>query len=220
MPDTKSALLLLSGGLDSAAHLSLAQMPDSPVRIVRTLTVDYGQRAARREIAAAQALSQTYGIDHEVLELRWLGALGGSALTDSNQRIPDLAPVALDNLDAARETARAVWVPNRNGVLAEAAAAIAEACGIEVVLLGFNREEAATFPDNSLDYMHALAQALQYSTQGRVTVSSLTVNLTKQEIAQQIGPSFPWELLWSCYTGHEKPCSQCESCRRLARVRG
>lgn len=217
----KTALLLLSGGLDSAAHLSLAQAPDSPVVIRATLTVNYGQRAAQREIAAARALSEKFGLPHTVLDLRWLGALGGSALTDSSMEMPDLATASLDDLTAAAATARQVWVPNRNGVLAEAAAAIAETRGLQMVLLGFNREEAMTFPDNSRGYMEALGQALQFSTQGRVEVGSLTVDLTKQQIVARIEElgAFPWELLWSCYEGGAEPCGHCESCRRLARVR-
>jgi 7-cyano-7-deazaguanine synthase len=213
----QKSVVLLSGGLDSAANLALCKATDRPVL---ALTVDYGQRAARREIEAARALCEHYGVAHQLVELKWLGALGGSALTESTRILPDLATALLDDRQAAEETAAAVWVPNRNGVLINVASAFAERAGAEQVVVGFNAEEAVTFPDNSTEFLERSTHALALSTRNQVRVHCYTDRMNKTEIVarlKQLG-GFPFELLWSCYQGGEKPCGKCESCRRSARA--
>jgi 7-cyano-7-deazaguanine synthase len=215
------SVVLLSGGLDSSANLALCHAWDDPVL---ALTIDYGQKAASREIRAARALCELYGVRHETLDLRWLGGLGGSALTQADSAIPDLPTAQLDDMAAAMRTAKAVWVPNRNGVLINAAAAYAEKIGATRVIVGFNREEAATFPDNSVAYLEQASRALGFSTANGVAVFSYTAELDKREIVAELralkAPAFPFDLVWSCYTGAETPCGHCESCRRLARALG
>jgi 7-cyano-7-deazaguanine synthase len=216
--ESSPSVVLLSGGLDSAANLALCCLRD---RAVLTLTVDYGQRAARREIAAARSLAEYYGVRHEVLDLRWLGALGGSALTEEALAVPRLATSELDTMPVITESARAVWVPNRNGVLINAAAAHAERLGARRVVVGFNREEAATFPDNSSAYVLAASRALGYSTANGVEVHCYTAELDKTEIVAELRKlprAFPFDQLWSCYHGGATACGQCESCRRFNRA--
>lgn len=212
------SVVLLSGGLDSAANLAFAVERDE---VALAVTADYGQRAAAREIAAARALCGYYGTEHRVLELPWLGGLGGSALTDPSVRLPHPEPSKLDDARRAAETARAVWVPNRNGVLIAAAAALADRLRAERVVVGFNREEAATFPDNSQAFLDAMSAALRYSTANGVTVHSYTSGWVKREIVgalRDLTRSFPFERVWSCYEGGPSPCGACESCRRFARA--
>jgi 7-cyano-7-deazaguanine synthase len=71
-----------------------------------------------------------------------LGALGGSALTTSTIAVPEIASTKLDDLATAKESAKQVWVPNRNGLFINVAAAIAESKKIQQVVVGFNKEEA------------------------------------------------------------------------------
>src|SRR6185437_5552476 len=118
-----ASVILLSGGLDSAANLALCARRDHPVA---ALTLRYGQRAAQREVMAARALCRHYDVPHQVVDLPWLGELGGSSLTDTSTSLPHVSPEELDQLKRTTETARAVWVPNRNGVLIALAAALAE----------------------------------------------------------------------------------------------
>ena len=216
-----ATVVLLSGGLDSAANLALCFERDEPVL---ALTADYGQRAAQREIEAARDLAGHYGVRHETVDLRWLGALGGSSLTDSDRLIPELGQAELDALPRIRETARAVWVPNRNGVLIQLAAAYAEVLGVGRVLVGFNREEGATFPDNTQEFLDASTAALRFSTrEGAVAVHSYTTALDKREIVAQLrrlARPFPFEKVWSCYHGGPKACGKCESCQRFKRAVG
>jgi 7-cyano-7-deazaguanine synthase len=213
------SVILLSGGLDSAANLALCSLRDQPVL---ALTVDYGQRAARQEFGAASRLAAHFGVPHQTLDLRWLGGLGGSSLTDSKQSVPELERSQLDTLQVIQETARSVWVPNRNGVLIQAAAAYSEVIGAARVVVGFNREEGTTFPDNTQAFLDASSHALSYSTRaGSVSVHCYTTALDKREIVatlRGLERPFPFELLWSCYHGGDRPCGRCESCQRLKRA--
>jgi 7-cyano-7-deazaguanine synthase len=190
---------------------------------VLALTVDYGQRAAVPEIRAARKLAEYYGVPHRVLELKWLGGLGGSALTEDSLGVPEPDSNRLDDLKAATETAKAVWVPNRNGVLINVAAAVAESSGAQQVVVGFNKEEAATFPDNSSQFLGTANLALKYSTAGKVKLACYTDMMVKSEIVQalkNLPKPFPFELVWSCYHGGEKMCGKCESCKRFFRATG
>lgn len=210
------AVALLSGGLDSLVAAALTR---AEAEVVLAITCDYGQRAAAREIAAARQQCGWLGCAHEVVALPWLGALGGNALTDTAQPLPEPATAELDVAEVARETARAVWVPNRNGVLVNVAAAYAERQGAEWVVCGFNAEEAATFPDNSRAFMAAADVFWSYSTAHGARLHSPTADLDKAEIVRQgraLGA--PLELVWSCYLGGEEQCGRCESCRRLQRA--
>lgn len=213
-----SSVVLLSGGLDSSANLALAVERDS---VVLALTADYGQRAFSRELEAAREFARYYGVRHEVVDLRWLGRLGGSALTEASRAMPSPGSSQLDDRAICEESARAVWVPNRNGVFLNVAAAWAERMGAARVVLGFNREEAATFPDNSGAFLRAASAALEFSTGGRVQAFSYTTEMDKREIVRAlVGLSrpFPFERVWSCYEGEARPCLRCESCRRLERA--
>ena len=214
----KRSVILLSGGLDSAANLALGVSRDE---IALALTADYGQRASKREQEAARRLAQFFGVPHQTLDLKWLGALGGSSLTDSTLEMPVLPPELLDHQSSAEATAKRVWVPNRNGVLINVAAAYAERLNASRVLVGFNREEAATFPDNSEAYLQAATRAMGFSTANQSEVYCYTTAMDKREIVATLRrevPKFPYELLWSCYQGGDQPCGVCESCERLKRA--
>lgn len=212
------SVVLLSGGLDSAANLAFACEYDDPILAI---TVRYGQRAQDREVAAARSLCGYYGTEHKVLELPWLGALGGSSLTESTMELPELKQDQLDDREVTEKTAKSVWVPNRNGILINAAAAFAERVGANRVVVGFNAEEAATFPDNSEEFLKRATRALEYSTSNQVAVYCYTTAWNKKQIVRELRglkKNFPFERLWSCYLGGEKPCGKCESCQRQARA--
>jgi len=216
----QKSVILLSGGLDSAANLAICAEQDDPVL---ALTCDYGQRAVSSEIRAASELCAYYGVRHEVVQLQWLGGLGGSSLTELSQSVPKLATSQLDDLSVIRDTARAVWVPNRNGVLIQVAAAYAERLGAFQVLVGFNREEATTFPDNSASFLMKATETLQFSTATQVKLASYTLQWDKKEIVSELKKltrSFPFDKVWSCYFSGDRPCGECESCQRFKRAIG
>lgn len=212
------AIVLLSGGLDSGANLALAHARGWKCA---ALTVNYGQRAWEAERRAARALAEYYGAPVREVDLRFVGELGGSALTDSSITVPELERSRLDDMPVIRGTANAVWVPNRNGVLINLACAWAEAALAPRVLVGFNREEAATFPDNSRAFMDATNKALHFSTRGTVRVESLVVDMDKTEMVRELRRltrPFPFDRVWSCYHSGERMCGRCESCQRFLRA--
>jgi 7-cyano-7-deazaguanine synthase len=211
------AIVLLSGGLDSAVNLKRAL---DETGVVLALTFDYGQRAALREAAAAAAMATTLGVPHRLLTLPWMAEVCRTALVNPAAEVPRLT---VEQLGEARvtggETAAAVWVPNRNGVFLNIAAAFAEGLSADTLVAGFNAEEAATFPDNSAAFVTATNAALQFSTATGVRVLSYTQDLAKPDIVRlgrEIGA--PLALVWSCYYGGEQPCGACESCARFARA--
>ncbi|MFL5813030.1 MAG: 7-cyano-7-deazaguanine synthase QueC [Bdellovibrionia bacterium] len=212
------SVILLSGGLDSTANLAFACEYDEPVL---ALTIRYGQRAAEREVIAARGLCEYYGVEHQVMDLSWLGALGGSSLTQSSMSVPELKTSELDDLSVIQDTAKSVWVPNRNGVFINVAAAWAERRGAKRVVVGFNREEATTFPDNSIDFLNRSTRSLELSTANHVEVFCYTAAWDKREIVRELeklSKPFPFEKVWSCYMGGETACGKCESCQRLSRA--
>jgi len=195
---------ILSGGLDSTVSLAAAARA---MDVVLAVTFDYGQRAAKREREASARVSRHYRVPHRVIEIPWLAAITRTSLVNRSARLP--------RNEMSKSSARAVWVPNRNGVFIEIAAAHAEALGATRLVTGFNREEAATFPDNSVSYMQAVSRALSFSTANGVKVVSFTGALDKKGIARlgrRLGA--PLDLIWPCYEGGRNWCRTCESCLR------
>lgn len=210
------AISLLSGGLDSVVATAAARAEG---QIVAALTGDYGQRARAREVAAAAKVAAWIGCRHLVVALPWLGQLGHNALTDEAIPVPELRQEQLDDRQLTEQTAAAVWVPNRNGVLLNVAAAYAEALDCDAIVCGFNVEEGATFPDNTPEFMRRADAFFELSTQRHPRVISPTAGLTKRQIValgRELGA--PLEDVWSCYRGGERQCGVCESCRRLQRA--
>ncbi|MGK5083132.1 7-cyano-7-deazaguanine synthase QueC [Bdellovibrionota bacterium FG-1] len=217
-PRRTLSVVLLSGGLDSAANLAFCREADEPVL---ALTADYGQRAFEPELRAAQAFCDYYGVPHARVDLRWLGQLGGSSLTSAAQEVPKLLTSLLDDRSTTEASARAVWVPNRNGVLINVAAAYAERLAATRVVVGFNVEEAVTFPDNSEEFLQRTTSSLEYSTANGVRVYCYTTQWNKRQIVaelRKLKTSFPFDRVWSCYLGGSHPCQECESCLRFARA--
>lgn len=213
-----SGIVLLSGGLDSTVALALYLEKDA---VDLAITFDYGQRASEQEIFAARRIADHYRIPHKVVPLPFLQEQTFSALVNRSEELPLLELGELDDLEGqAQKSARQVWVPNRNGLFLNIAAVYAENMGEQAVLItGFNSEEAATFPDNSLEFMAAINRCFTFSTQNHVTVISETSILTKREIVREgLRLSVPFEIIWSCYESGERVCGQCESCQRLKRA--
>ena len=211
-----SSIVLLSGGLDSAVSLAQA-LREGEVKLC--LTFAYGQRAAAREAAASSALAQHYGLDHRVIELPFLRSITRTSLVNLEEDVPLPGDGDLDSCAKSEESAKAVWVPNRNGIFINIAAGFAESMGAGQVVTGFNAEEAKTFPDNSRAYLQAASQALCYSTLSGVRVLSYTMMLDKAgivKLGRRLG--VPLGIVWPCYFGGEELCGRCESCKRYFRA--
>ena len=211
-----SSVVLLSGGLDSTVNF-YAAMAEGMVRLA--LTFDYGQKAAQKEIASAREITKEYGVEHKVVELPWFKTLGQSALNQPDRTIPTGKSVSIDNIDISQTTAKAVWVPNRNGLFLNIAACYAESYKADTIVPGFNREEAVTFPDNSLDFIRATRKTFSFSTANKVDIQCYTISMGKTEIVE-LGKKMhvPFHKIWPCYQDLEKWCGVCESCQRSKRA--
>ncbi|MBW6471429.1 MAG: 7-cyano-7-deazaguanine synthase QueC [Methanosarcinaceae archaeon] len=213
-----SAISLLSSGLDSVAALSIVK---EQTDIKLALTFDYGQRSSQREIEYSKVICSHFGIEHKVIAIDWLGEITNTSLVSRDMDVPELTLEEIsDSADPGitQESAKSVWVPNRNGVMINIAASFAESLGCEYVIVGFNGEEAATFPDNSFEYVQAMDNCLSYSTRNGVKVLAPLIEFDKNGIVREaLRSGAPLEWSWSCYHGADVPCGVCESCVRRAR---
>ncbi|MEI7826498.1 MAG: 7-cyano-7-deazaguanine synthase QueC [Euryarchaeota archaeon] len=208
------AVVLLSAGLDSVVSFKLAY--DSYDEVI-CLTFDYSQQAHSVEIDYAAKICAMYHVNHQIIKLPWYANFVG-ALTNKT-KLPQLKDEVLEDIVAVRETAKAVWVPARNAVFLSIAAAFSENYGCKTVIVGFNKEEAKTFPDNSADFVASFNQALKYTNLPEVEVIAPLIEYEKAEIAAlglSIGAPLEWS--WSCYTAEGAPCRVCESCLRRSRA--
>jgi 7-cyano-7-deazaguanine synthase len=213
------AVVLLSGGIDSATAMAVARSEGFDVA---ALSVDYGQRH-RGELEAAGAVARALGaVEHKVVRVD-LRAFGGSALTDEAVAVPKDSP------DAGRAGAPVpvTYVPARNLVLLSIAAAWAETLGSADVYIGANAVDYSGYPDCREPFLRAFETAATLGTRagtegGRpLRVHAPLVTLTKAQIIQlgtRLGVDYG--LTRSCYdpTPEGLACGRCDSC--LIRARG
>ena len=213
---TIKAVVLLSGGLDSTFNLyaSVKEWPEG----VLALSMNYGQKAWEAEKRTVEQLTAGLKIPLQVLDISNIFEGDSGSLTSEAQSIPT-DEVNIESLSASENTAKKVWVSNRNGVLLNIAACVAEKMGAQWIVPGFNAEEAATFPDNSVDYIEKVNACLKLSTSNGVQVRCFSQTMEKSEIAQalvELGGDL--DKVWSCYFAGEQMCGQCESCQRFQRA--
>lgn len=207
------AIAVLSGGLDSTVAMS-SYINDYDIYAI---TFDYGQKAIKQEINAADNICKYYDIPHKIIDLKWLGEISDSALNSSN-KIPTPSNEDLDNIKKSQETANAVWVPGRNIVFTAIATSFAESIGASKIIVGWDYEEANTFPDNSKEFLEIFNSLLNIGSPDDIEVVAPAINLNKDDIVK-LGAknNCPMELSYSCYTGNDKHCGICESCMRRKR---
>ena len=212
--EKKIAITVLSGGLDST--VATATFKDDYK--IHALTFDYGQRSAEMEIKSAHAVCEELGAEHTVIKLPWLSELGRSALT-SNNDVPEPGIKELDNMGSSIETALKVWVPGRNIVFTAIANSFCESMGAEIIIVGWDLEEAATFPDNSKEFLKAFNNVLEVGSFDKIKIEAPLIDMNKIDIVKlgnDIGA--PMNLSYSCYKGFEDHCGVCESCMRKIRA--
>jgi len=204
------SIILLSGGLDSVVSLAISR---EELNVTLALTFDYGQKSAPKEIKASAQIAKYYGIEHKVIQLDWLKEITHTALC-SDEEVP--AGDALKNPD---ESAKSVWVPNRNGLFLNIAGAFADADGYSNIIIGANKEEAQTFPDNTQEFISSLNEEFKFSTRVHPKVTAPLIDCDKVEIVRlALLHKAPLHLLNSCYKNTKKHCGVCESCVRLKKA--
>lgn len=204
----EKAVVLLSGGLDSTVALAKAV---ENFHVLMAVTVAYGQRAIKKELLATAQMAAFYQITHRIIHLPWMEELLPVAMKATVGGVLPLDPPQADPM-----AVKTVWVPNRNGVLLNIAASLAEAHEATVVAFGANADEAVDFPDNTETYRDKITESFQYSTLNQVRVETPVGELTKAEIVDEgIRLKAPMHLIWSCYESGDIHCGRCASCRRL-----
>jgi len=203
----KNAVVLLSGGLDSATVLALARQQNFRCY---ALSVDYGQRH-HAELAAAKRVADALGAaEHRVINID-LTAFGGSALTDSRIAVPEHATTGIP----------LTYVPARNTIMLSLALAWAEVLQAQDIFFGVNAVDYSGYPDCRPEYVEAFERMANLATKAAVEGKPLKLHapllhLSKAEIIQQgtrLGVDF--SLTVSCYQADEdgRACGLCDSCR-------
>ena len=210
----KKAISVLSGGLDCTVSTSVFAKDWK----IHAITFDYGQKAFKRELKAAEEICEKMGWTHEVIELPWLSKISTSSLNTAEE-IPEVSFNDLDDIEKSSETASSVWVPARNMVFTSIAISYAESIGAEKIIVGWDAEEAATFPDNSKEFLNAFNELIGVGSPENIKIEAPAIDLSKEEIVKlgvEVGA--PMELSYSCYKGGDKHCGVCESCMRRKRA--
>lgn len=203
----KSAVVLLSGGLDSATVLALAR---SQGFSCHALSVDYGQRH-HAELAAARRVAQVLGAtEHRVVYMD-LTVFGGSALTDANIAVPEQPSTGIP----------LTYVPARNTIMLSMALAWAEVLQAQDIFIGVNAVDYSGYPDCRPEYIAAFEQMANLATKAAVEGSHLKVHaplidMSKTDIVRrgtELGVDYG--LTVSCYQADEegRACGMCDSCR-------
>lgn len=201
------AVVLLSGGLDSATTAAIAKTDGYEVI---ALSFRYGQRH-ERELTAASRIAEVLEISqHHIVDIN-LGSWGGSSLTDRTMDLPT------DGIDP--DIIPSTYVPGRNTVFIAIALSLAEAQGASSIYLGINAVDYSGYPDCRPEYLEAYQNLIALSSKVGIEGNSIQliaplVRNSKIDIVRQaIALGVPINETWSCYQGDIEPCGVCDSCR-------
>jgi 7-cyano-7-deazaguanine synthase len=211
---SEGAVCLLSGGLDSATAAAIARSRGFDIY---ALSFDYGQRHAR-ELQAAVRVAEALGAKRHVTLRCDLRAWGGSALTAD-------IPVPRGRSLAEMEKAIPVtYVPARNLIFLSLALGWAEVVKARRIFIGVNQLDYSGYPDCREEFLRSFEQTANMATKagaegGRFVIEAPLVHMSKSEIIRAgTALGLDYGLTWSCYTGGERPCGECDSC--LLRAKG
>jgi 7-cyano-7-deazaguanine synthase len=206
----KRAVILLSGGLDSATVVAMAKAEGYACY---TMSFDYGQRHRAELDAAARVARDLEVVEHKVIGLD-LDGMGGSALTDSSIAVPE----------APSEGIPVTYVPARNTVFLSLALGWAEVLGARDIFIGVNAVDYSGYPDCRPEFIEAFERMANLATKAGVEGQGFTVraplqNLSKAAIVQAgtaLGVNYG--LTVSCYQANAQgqACGKCDSCRLRA----
>ena len=205
--ENKSAVILLSGGLDSSTVTGMAKKAKAKIF---GLSFDYGQRH-KKELNSAIKIAKHFEIEEFKIIKLDLSLWGGSSLTDIQKDIPieGIRPNIIPN----------TYVPGRNTIFISVALSYAEAINAELIGLGVNALDYSGYPDCRPDYIKKF-QELAYlaNKRGRennpIKLWTPLIDFNKEDIFQlAYENNVPLNKTWSCYLGNSKPCRVCDSCR-------
>ncbi len=207
----KPALVLLSGGIDSATAAAVARAEGYELY---ALTFGYGQRHDREIMSARRVAAALGARQHLILELD-LRQIGGSALTD---QVSVPKGRSMDEIGAGIPV---TYVPARNTIFLAYALGWAEVVGSQDIFLGVNALDYSGYPDCRPEYIEAFERMANLATKAgvegrlKLTIHTPLIHLTKAEIIQRgVALGVAFGLTWSCYdpTPDGRPCGACDSC--------
>ena len=206
------ALVLFSGGLDSSVCLGLAVKKYGADEVL-ALSVFYGQKH-RKELEAAEKIAAYYGVKRITLDLGTIfEGSSCSLLEHSGEEIP--TGEYADQLKGRDGGPVSTYVPYRNGLFLSSAASIALSHGCTEIYYGAHADDAAgnAYPDTSIAFHKAISDAIYIGSGNELTIVAPFIDKSKAHVVSvgsKIGT--PFELTWSCYVGHTKPCGVCGTC--------
>jgi len=201
------AIVLLSGGLDSAVAIYLAK---SKGYEVYALSFSYGQKHTK-ELEYAKNLAKKVGAkEHKIVNLA-LNSWGGCSLTDDSMEVK--------TGDAERSDIPDTYVPARNMVFLSVAASYAEAVKAQDIFIGVSQVDYSGYVDCRQEFISAMEKAINQGTELAVEqkkpimIHAPFINMTKaEEIKIGLDLGLDFADTWTCYKGGEKPCGECDSC--------
>ncbi len=205
--NNERAIILVSGGLDSATCLGIAKQRGFDCY---ALSFDYGQRANSELEAASRLAAGAQVIEHKVIQLN-MGEIGGSALTDTQISVPQ----------QETEGIPVTYVPARNTVFLSYALAWAEVVNAKAIFIGVNALDYSGYPDCRPEYISAFQTLINLATKvgvegGLISLETPLINLTKAGIIKTgVDLGVDYESTVSCYLADSRgqACGQCDSCR-------
>ena len=204
---SKRAVVLLSGGLDSATCLAIASSRGFECYC---MSFDYGQRSST-ELAAAGRVAEAVGaVDHKIVKLH-IGEFGGSSLTDHELAIPEQETEGIPS----------TYVPARNTVFIAHALAWAEVLAADAIFIGVNALDYSGYPDCRPEYIDAFRALIRLATRAGVegkpiALETPLIDLSKSEIIKTgTRLDIDYAHTVSCYQADEqgRACGRCDSCR-------
>jgi 7-cyano-7-deazaguanine synthase len=206
MTQSHSAVVLLSGGMDSCVCAAIAAHEHGAEKVA-AMHVSYGQRTEARERESFSKICDRLGIARRMLiENRSLSQIGGSALTDKKIAVPESGHIGKE--------IPVTYVPFRNAHFLSAAVSWAEVLGATQIYIGAVAQDSSGYPDCRPEYYQAFDQVIQVGTKaGGISIATPLIALRKAEIIRRgLELGAPLELTWSCYTEEREACGVCDSC--------
>ncbi|WP_121742588.1 7-cyano-7-deazaguanine synthase QueC [Natronorubrum halophilum] len=204
-PTDKRAVVLLSGGMDSATAAVEARERGYEIYALHT---SYGQRTEDRELECARRLADELDAAEFLrIETGHLAEIGASSLTDDEMTVDD-ADMESDEIPTS-------YVPFRNANLLSMAVSYAEANDCEGVFIGAHSEDFSGYPDCRPEFFDAFERVVDVGTKPdtEITIEAPFVEYSKTDIAEHgVDLEVPYEHTWSCYRENEPACGTCDSC--------
>ena len=198
-----SAVVLLSGGMDSSVCAALA----AKEHVTSALHISYGQRTEERERRAFISICDALGIESRLMVKNdALRVIGGSALTDNKIAVPESHAIGQD--------IPVTYVPFRNAHFLAVAVSWAEVLGAEKIYIGAVEQDSSGYPDCRPAYYQAFNQVIKAGTkEGQIEIVTPLIAMRKSEIVRHgLELGAPFHLTWSCYSREDRACGVCDSC--------